>query len=44
MFVYLFSCRIRQVNEKFVSKPLTILKTKTTILNHTNIIEKVRIK
>ncbi|XP_022177751.1 vacuolar protein sorting-associated protein 54 [Myzus persicae] len=36
-------CRIRQVNEKFVSKPLTILKTKTTILNHTNIIEKLKL-
>lgn len=36
-------CRIRQVDEKFVLKPLTILKTKTTILNHTNIIEKLKL-
>ncbi|XP_025412202.1 vacuolar protein sorting-associated protein 54 isoform X2 [Sipha flava] len=36
-------CRIRQVDEKVVSKSMTILKNNTIILNHSNVIDKLKL-
>lgn len=43
IFFFFFSSKIRKVDEKVVSKSMTVLKCSTSILNHSDVIEKVLI-